>query len=109
MPTPEPSFEEKIDYIYKELKWQKRSRFLNFTFKLFVIWILIFWAMNIAKWLESDQVINKISSTIWSIVKPIVTELVKDLWEAPINPENIPNSLIDQIKENPELLDNLKK
>lgn len=80
----EISFEEKVDYIYKELRWQKRTRFLNFVFKLAIITLLIFWILNISKWLENKSVISKISSTLWIIVKPIVNDLIKnwvDQWK----------------------------
>jgi hypothetical protein len=43
------SFEEKIDYIYKELQSQKRARYFNFAFKLSIIILLVFLAMNITK------------------------------------------------------------
>jgi hypothetical protein len=36
------SFEEKVDYIYKELKSQKRARFFSFAFKLSILAILVF-------------------------------------------------------------------
>jgi len=82
--APDLSFEEKVDYIYRELRWQKRTRFLNFIFKLSLVAILIFWAVNISKWLENDAVISKISSTLWTIVKPIVNDLINEntsTWE----------------------------
>lgn len=77
--APDLSFEEKIDYIYKELRWQKRTRFLNFIFKISIVSLLIFWAFNINKWFENETVIKKISSTLWTLVKPIVNDLVKDI------------------------------
>jgi hypothetical protein len=36
------SFEEKVDYIYKELKAQKKARYLNFAFKFFLVIILVY-------------------------------------------------------------------
>lgn len=100
--APDISFEEKIDYIYKELQWQKRTRFLNFAFKSSLVLILVFWAFNISKWLENDTVISKISSTLWTIVKPIVTDLINN---TDINNEILPTE--EKIKEeNNELINN---
>ncbi len=72
------SFEEKVDYIYKELKSQKRTRFLNFFFKVSILAILIFWAINVTKWLENDTFISNVSNWIGTIIKPIVNELIKE-------------------------------
>ena len=76
--APDLSFEEKVDYIYKELKSQKRSRFLNFFFKISILIILAYWAFNITKWLTNEAIIAKISSNLWTIVKPIVHDLIKE-------------------------------
>ncbi len=78
MAQTELSFEEKIDYIYKELKQQKRARILNFFFKLSILALLIFWIINIGKWLENKVIIDKVSNIIWEIIKPIVTDLTKN-------------------------------
>jgi len=98
----ELSLEEKVDYIYKELKWQKRSRFLNFAFKISIIAILIFGALNISKWFTNDIVIEKISSTLWTIVKPIVYNLVKDMQSNNEIDKNIENKNgVKKIIKNP--------
>ena len=75
---PELSFEEKIDYIYKELKKQKRARILNFFFKISILALFIFWVVNISKWLENKVIIDKVSNIIGEIIKPIVTDLAKN-------------------------------
>ena len=102
--APELSFEEKIDYIYKELRWQKRTRFLNFAFKLSLLIILLIWAFNINKWLENDAVLSKISSSIWTIVKPIVNELIKENTASWIDLNDINTETI----EIPEIINNPK-
>jgi hypothetical protein len=33
--------------------------------------------MNITKWLNNKAIISKISSWLWTIVKPIVNDLIK--------------------------------
>ncbi|MCD5385034.1 hypothetical protein LRZ95_00015 [Candidatus Gracilibacteria bacterium] len=78
MAQTELSFEEKIDYIYKELKQQKRARILNFFFKLSILALLIFGIINIGKGLENKVIIDKVSNIIGEIIKPIVTDLTKN-------------------------------
>jgi len=99
------SFEEKVDYIYKELKSQKKARYLNFLFKFFIIIILIYWVMNINKWLQNKTISNKISTTIWTIIKPIVSDLIKNMDLNTIYQENKNKNTI--IK--PKAINNNKK
>ncbi len=102
--APDLSFEEKVDYIYKELKWQKRTRFLNFVFKISILAILIFWVLNINKWLENKAVMDKISSIVWDIIKPIVTDLINNV---DINTDK--NILIPSNTQSWEIITNSEK
>jgi hypothetical protein len=38
----EPSLEEKIDYIYKTLKYQRRTYYIKITFKIILVLILLY-------------------------------------------------------------------
>ena len=87
------SFEEKVDYIYKELKSQKRARFFSFAFKLSILAILVFWIININKVLENKTVISQISTTVWNIIKPIVKDLIQN--ENTLNMESIKKELLN--------------
>jgi hypothetical protein len=35
--------------------------------------------MNIGKWLQNETILNKISTTVWTIIKPIVNDLINNI------------------------------
>lgn len=96
------SFEEKIDYIYKELKAQKRWRLFKLFLKLAIIWLIIT-LLNSA---DKQQIIDSTTKFIWDIAKPITESIVKDMING--GSKDVTNWLIDQLKDNPDLLNKLK-
>lgn len=99
--------EEKIDYIFKHIKSEKRNRIFKILFKILLIIVVFYGSQYLIKKIWADQIQKTISEQIWEITAPIVKDLVKDLdissvwW---INKDKI----TELIKENPELLDNFK-
>lgn len=99
------SFEEKIDYIYRELKAQKRWRLFKLFIKLAIIWLIIT-LLNSA---DKNQIIDSTTKFIWDIVKPITKDIVNDMINSDsMNPQNITKSLTDEFKKNPDLFNKLK-
>ena len=103
--------EDKIDYIFKELKSQKRARILKTIFRLVVIWFIIYIYVNFIHWLNQEEIMKTITSTISDIAKPITQDLVNDMINnntKSIDTWNLQNSLLDQLKNNPDLLNKFK-
>lgn len=106
------STEEKIDYIYKELKRQKHSRVFGLILKLFVVLGMVYFFVYIFPQLDKEWIINHVINIITDLVKPITENVLKSLmdtstWSA--WDQNSLNTILEQIKNNPELLNNLKK
>jgi len=99
------SFEEKIDYIYKELKAQKRGR----LFKLFIKIAIIGLIVTLLNSVDKDKIMGAATKLIWDIAKPITQDLIKDIMQDNISPTNVQNSLLEEIKNNPDLLNKLKQ
>ena len=73
------SIEEKIDFVFKELKYQKKARLSKLIFRLIFIALIIFVYFSIIQWLDKDKLIEKFSSQIAEIITPITQDLVKNL------------------------------
>jgi len=102
--------DEKIDYIYKELKSQKRSRFFKIILKFIILWLIFYFYSTILINLNKDELITELSKNISKIVTPIAQDITKGILENnTTNTNNINNSLIEEIKNNPELLKKLWK
>ena len=98
------SFEEKIDYIYKELKAQKRSRLFKLILKLAIIWLIITLLNSVNK----EQIIDQAVEYLWNIVKPITKDIVNDMIKNN-DTKSISDSLINELKNNTDLINNFKK
>jgi hypothetical protein len=100
--------DEKIDYIYKHIKSEKRNKIFKILIKVSLVFVLYFWIQYIITNIWTEQIRKTISTQIWDITAPIVKDLVKDLNT---NSENWmdPDLLIEIIKNDPELLDKIKK
>jgi len=71
--------DQKIDYIFKEIKAQKRTRYFNLLLKLTVIWFIIFLYFTYAYWVEKEELRKQIVNVIWEMVKPLVKDLATDM------------------------------
>lgn len=99
--------EEKIEYIYKYIKSEKRNKIFKIFFKIFIIITIFYWTQYIIKNVGEDQIKSTISEQIWEITAPIIKDLVSDLETG--NVSWIDKEKIQKIlKENPSLLNNLK-
>ncbi len=105
---PKYTSEEKIDYIFNELKSQKRSRIFKTLFKITIFWFIIFLYFNFVNWLDKQVVIDNISWIISDITKPIAQNIVNDMIWDTTNTQNLEKSISDQIKNNPDLLKQLE-
>lgn len=77
-----PTLDEKIDYIYKTLKAQKRNYKIKLWFKLFILLLLaylfFFYIPSLPKE-KIDELKSKVQTIIKENVSNIVTPMVKDL------------------------------
>jgi len=69
---------EKIDYIYKYIKFQKRISY-TFSFLKFMIFLLVIYFIY-SIWIQNHDNLSKaLNQKIINIVKPIVSDLVIDM------------------------------
>ncbi len=103
--------EQKLDYIYKTLRNQKRFFILKIFFKILIfIWIIYFVFIIIPSY-NKDKLYNDVSKRLSDLIIPIVTDMVKEMnlewWSDVINNTWLSDEIIKKIKENPEILDKL--
>ena len=99
--------EEKIDFIFKELKYQKKTRLYKLIIKLIFIGSIIIIYFSFIQWLDKDKLIKDFSSQIAEIVTPITKNIVSEMVnDNTPNVKNIWQWLIDDIKNNPNIFDN---
>lgn len=69
---------EKIDYIYKYIKFQKRISY-TFSFLKFMIFLLVIYFIY-SIWIQNHDNLSKaLNQKIINIVKPIVSDLIIDM------------------------------
>ena len=108
------TYEDKIDYIFNELKTQKRWRKYKLIFKVLIILWIIFMYFNFVQWLNKQELTNNISQMISDLIKPISQNIANDLMNDVMNNNWINNTqdiskwLINELKKNSDLLNNLK-
>lgn len=69
---------EKIDYIYKYIKFQKRISY-TFSFLKFMVFLLVIYFIY-SIWIQNHDNLSKaLNQKIINIVKPIVSDLVIDM------------------------------
>ena len=102
--------DEKIDYIYKEMKAHKRARLFSLFAKLVFVWILIMVYVKFIHWIDQEVIIQNLTQVVSDIAKPITESLVNDMlndsnvW----NVDDISQWLMDKLKENPDLLNKFR-
>lgn len=72
------SMEEKIDYIYKELKAQKRARIFWLIFKLVIFLLILYFYFFIFPNLDFSNYMWEFSNFMADIVWPIVEKVAND-------------------------------
>lgn len=102
--------EEKIDYIFRELKAQKRTRILKVLLRISILWFMIFLYFEYIHSIDKEIIINNVSEIIWDIVKPIAENMVNDMLNNTnsIGTQNLQESLLEEIKNNPNIINNIK-
>lgn len=69
---------EKIDYIYKYIKFQKRISY-TFSFLKFMVFLLVIYFIY-SIWIQNHDNLSKaLNQKIINIVKPIVSDLIIDM------------------------------
>lgn len=85
-----PTLDEKIDYIYKTLKAQKRNGWIKLVLKLSIVWALVYFfyfylpslpqeKTNALKTEIQTIISKKISETVTPMVKTLTQDLLKDM------------------------------
>ena len=75
----ELSFEQKIDYIYKDLRSKKRGAILKWIFRLIIFWLIIHFYITILPTLNKDKIVEEIWNEIIEIVIPIVEKTINSV------------------------------
>lgn len=90
--------EEKIDYIYKTLKHQKRVFIIRMFLKICIIWFIIYFYLYIIPTINFNltDIINK---NLTPHILPIMTNLTQEMTK------NLQDSLWDQVKQNMNNID----
>ena len=96
--------EEKIDYIFKELKSQKKSRYFKSFFKIIILFILAYGYFYIIPTLDKDKILGVVSDNMLDFIRPITENLVNDMIEKETEKtkgsvETISNSLLNKVFE----------
>lgn len=99
--------DEKIDYIYKYIKSEKRNRIFKLIFKILIIIAIFYGSQYLIQNVWEEQIKKTMSEQIWDITEPIIRNMVSDLESWNVN--WIDREKIQKIlKDNPALLDNFK-
>lgn len=112
-----PSLEEKIDYIYKSLKAQKRNAYIKWFFKILIFWLLVFFLFYFLPNLPQEKkdfytekftniVSKRLSEFITPIVKDVTWDVVKDMEILPEQTStwNLKNVDIQELQRKLEII-----
>lgn len=73
------AWEDKLEFIYKELKAQKRSRMFNMCLKITMLWFIIFLYITYIHWMSKEELTKEASKILWEIVRPIAEDMAKNI------------------------------
>jgi len=98
--------EEKIDYIYNDIKARKRWTIIKFIFKIAILIFIIVSVINFTKDLNKEELTEKLTDTITDITAPIVNDILQDLEIK--NTEFQKEKIDDFLKNNKDFVNQLK-
>lgn len=128
-----PTLDEKIDFIYKELKSQKRNSRIKLFIKIFIIAIIYYTIFvylptlpqektDNYKKIATDFISNRVSTIAMPIVQDMTSKMVNDMskWSVGIDKNTInevlnsnwdetKSKIEDFLKKHPELKDKISK
>lgn len=86
------TIEEKIDYIFKELNKQKKSRLIKLIIKIIIVLLLI-WSCSYYYFIilnnpTKDEIMADISKNISKIVAPIAKDITNEILKESANEIN---------------------
>ena len=73
----EPSFEQKIDYIYNDLRAKKRWAVLKWVLRFTIFWLIVHFYIVILPTLDKEKILRDFSNEIIDIALPIIEETLK--------------------------------
>lgn len=85
--------DQKIDYIYNEIKAQKRARYFKLFFRIAIFWFIIFLYITYIYWMTKQEITKVAWQKLWEIVAPIVEEMVNNI----INTKGLPWQSLDKV------------
>lgn len=71
--------EDKLDFIYRELKAQKRNRIFNLCLKLTVFWFTIFLYITYIHWMNKQELTKEVSKILWEMIRPVAKDMATDI------------------------------
>ena len=84
----EISFEQKIDYIYNDLRSKRRGTMLKWLFRIIIFWLILHFYFAILPTMNKDKIVDEVWNKIIEIVIPIIEKTINNVN---INNINVPN------------------
>lgn len=75
----ERSTEEKIDYIYKEIRKQKRVKYVSLGIKIFFVLFLVYTYYKIIPSFDTSKYKDNITDKFSEIIQPITEKVVNSM------------------------------
>ena len=111
---------EKIDFIYKTIKAEKRNYKIKFTLKIImgivIFYFIIFYIPSIPQKVVDNftkEVWEGISNSIWNFIKPFIEDITLDILKDFKNSKEIETKDLEQINEilekYPSVFDKIKE
>lgn len=92
--------EDKLDFVYNELKAQKRNRIFNMCLKITVFGFFIFLYFTYIHWMSKQELTREASKILWEMIKPIAKDLATDIVKnSEQNVKNVSEWLIEWMKK----------
>jgi hypothetical protein len=76
---PPLSNDQKIEYIYNEIKAQKRARYFKVFFRTTVFWFLLFLYFTYINWMNKQEITKIAWDKLWEIIAPIAENMVNNI------------------------------
>lgn len=73
------AWEDKLDFVYRELKAQKRTRIFNLCLKITMLWFVIFLYFTYIHWMTKEEITKEASKILWEMIRPIATDMATDI------------------------------
>ncbi len=77
----ELSFEQKIDYIYNDIRLKRTWMFFKWFFRLIIFWILVHFYFNAWPSLDKEKITEEVSTKITDAMFPVVEKMTNNMLD----------------------------